>query len=228
MIDAVSMLAGSVERPRRDGAADNADRAELFARVLAKEVRSSLPADALGGEWSDVFGPLLDDMLATQIAADLREAMDRPASAPPEPMTPRRPRAAGTADGGRITSGYGVRMHPILGVHKKHHGIDIGAPTGTEIRAAKAGVVVRSEEAGSYGNLVVIDHGDGVSTRYAHCDRLLVKAGERVDAGAPLGTVGSTGRSTGPHLHFEVRVGDDSVDPEEPRWNDLRPQLGAR
>ena len=222
-IDALSMLAPSVgaaaERPA-------ADTTELFARVLAQEVRKSLPAEAVGGEWADVFGPLLDDMLAQRIADDLRRAPGEPVA--PPARVPRRSRPeAGAVGPARVTSGYGMRLHPTLGVHKKHHGIDLGAARGTEIRVAKPGVVVRAEEAGSYGNLVVVDHGDGVTTRYAHCDRLLVAPGQRVDAGAPLGTVGSTGRSTGPHLHFEVRIGEQSVDPEEHRWNDLLPQLGG-
>ena len=93
-----------------------------------------------------------------------------------------------------------------------HAGIDIGVATGTPIRAAAAGVVVFAGWAGGYGNLVVVDHGGGIATAYAHQQRIYVTGGP-VSQGQVLGEVGSTGNSTGPHLHFEVRVGGNPVDP---------------
>ncbi|HEC08513.1 MAG TPA: M23 family metallopeptidase [Acidimicrobiales bacterium] len=115
--------------------------------------------------------------------------------------------------GFELGSGFGLRTDPIDGSQKMHKGVDIGAPAGTPIAAAADGVVTWAGERGGYGQLVVIDHGGGVETRYAHQSRLDVVPGQRVAAGEMIGAVGSTGRSTGPHLHFEVRVDGEAVDP---------------
>ena len=103
-----------------------------------------------------------------------------------------------------VTSGYGWRVHPITGVKDLHCGIDIGLPTGTSIQSAQDGTVTFAGESGGYGNVVVIEGSDGLVTKYAHCDTLLVSAGQTVKTGDPIATVGNTGSSTGPHLHFEV------------------------
>merc|ERR1712100_883727 len=109
---------------------------------------------------------------------------------------------------GRISSQFGTRVDPINGTHKHHKGLDIAAPTGTPIKAMRAGTVTYAGPRGSYGNLVIIDHGNGLETRYAHCDSISISKGAVVQAGAPIATVGSTGRSTGPHLHLGVRKND--------------------
>ncbi|MGC9489752.1 MAG: LysM peptidoglycan-binding domain-containing protein [Thermovirgaceae bacterium] len=114
---------------------------------------------------------------------------------------------------GRITSGYGWRRHPFTNRRDFHTGIDIKGPTGRIIRASKAGRVVYSGWMGGYGRVVVIDHGKDYSTLYAHCSSLLVRKGQRVSAGQAIAKVGSTGRSTGPHLHFEVRYKNKSMNP---------------
>jgi len=101
---------------------------------------------------------------------------------------------------------YGWRMDPFTGERAMHEGVDFVAATGTPIHAAAAGVVVGAEFHPAYGNLVEIDHGNDLTTRYAHASRLLVKAGQFVKRGQKIAEVGTTGRSTGPHLHFEVRV----------------------
>lgn len=113
---------------------------------------------------------------------------------------------------GRLSSGFGHRRHPVHGTVRMHTGLDIAAPAGTPIRAAASGVVTAAGARGGYGLTVDIDHG-GVSTRYAHQARLLVRAGQAVAAGQVIGVVGSTGVSTGPHLHFEVRTPAGAVDP---------------
>jgi hypothetical protein len=103
-----------------------------------------------------------------------------------------------------ISSHFGWRVHPIFGGKSMHNGIDIGLPTGTEIRAAHDGVITFAGYTSGYGNFIIIDRGDGIVTRYAHCDTILVTVGQEVTAGDVIGTVGSTGDSTGPHLHFEI------------------------
>ncbi|MBE7042197.1 MAG: hypothetical protein E7399_01710 [Ruminococcaceae bacterium] len=113
-----------------------------------------------------------------------------------------------------ITSGYGYRSSPIFGSGEFHTGLDIGAPYGTTIRASAAGTVVISGwNNGGYGNYVVINHGNGYSTLYAHASMNLVQAGQTVVQGQAIAEVGSTGWSTGPHLHFEIRINNAHVNP---------------
>ena len=116
---------------------------------------------------------------------------------------------------GRISSEFGSRVHPITGAHSSHHGLDIAAPTGTPVRAITDGTVLRAGDAGGYGLRVEVDHGDGVITRYAHLSKINVEVGQRLGVGTELGAVGSTGNSTGPHLHVEVRVDGEPVDPHD-------------
>lgn len=114
-----------------------------------------------------------------------------------------------------ITSNYGYRIHPISGTKKLHAGIDIGAPGGSNIIAADSGTVILSSFGynGGYGNYVIISHGNGITTRYAHCSNLFVSVGQTVTKGQLIAAVGSTGASTGNHCHFEVRINGDSKNP---------------
>ncbi|WP_448573488.1 murein hydrolase activator EnvC family protein [Trichothermofontia sp.] len=112
-----------------------------------------------------------------------------------------------------ITSHFGWRVHPILGTERFHAGTDFGADHGTPIVAAAAGTVLVADWYGGYGNAVVIDHGGGITTLYGHCSELYVTEGQTVMAGQAIAAIGSTGLSTGPHLHFEVRENGDPVDP---------------
>jgi murein DD-endopeptidase MepM/ murein hydrolase activator NlpD len=115
---------------------------------------------------------------------------------------------------GRISSTFGLREDPLSGEERFHKGTDIAAPAGTPIRAVAAGKVVFSGQAGGYGNLVTVEHADGTMTRYAHTAENLVSTGEQVAAGQKIALVGSSGRSTGPHLHFEVLKAGNPVNPQ--------------
>jgi len=114
---------------------------------------------------------------------------------------------------GKVTSGYGWRIHPITGELEFHSGVDIAAPSGTPIRPTAGGTVTLAGHYGGYGLCVVIDHGGGLQTLYGHCSEILVYKGEHVEAGQVIARVGSTGTSTGPHLHYEVRKDGVCVDP---------------
>lgn len=114
----------------------------------------------------------------------------------------------------RVTSEFGNRIDPITGKRKGHTGMDLAVPTGTPIRAALPGTVTVSKyNAGGYGYYVMIDHGNGLATLYGHCSKLLAKVGQTLEAGDIIALSGSTGRSTGPHLHFEVRVNGERTNP---------------
>lgn len=121
----------------------------------------------------------------------------------------------------RFGSAYGWRMHPILGYPRKHNGVDLTAPRGTKIYASGDGLVYRADYAGGYGNCVRINHGYGYETRYAHMTEMFVRAGQKVKRGDVIGTVGSTGLSTSPHLHYEVLVNGTYTNPVNYYFNDL-------
>ena len=114
---------------------------------------------------------------------------------------------------GWVSSGFGYRLHPITGRRDHHDGIDIAAPRGSTVVATAAGTVIRAGWVQGYGYMVEIDHGYGLRTLYAHGDRVLVKRGQKVTRGEPILLVGSTGTSTGPHLHYEVRLNGQPVSP---------------
>jgi murein DD-endopeptidase MepM/ murein hydrolase activator NlpD len=112
-----------------------------------------------------------------------------------------------------ITSRFGARIDPFFGRPAMHPGIDFAAMIGYPVHATAGGTVITAEPAGGYGNMVEIDHGNGVTTRYGHMSKILVKAGQIVPKGAIVGLAGSTGRSTGPHVHYEVRIDGNAIDP---------------
>ena len=114
---------------------------------------------------------------------------------------------------GLLTSSFGHRRDPINGRSKLHRGVDFSADPGTPVLAAASGVVTRAEYHRGYGRVVFIDHGAGFVTRYAHLSKMVVREGDAVTGGTRIGTVGSSGRATGPHLHFELRVLGHAVDP---------------
>ena len=126
------------------------------------------------------------------------------------PFVPLRQPLSGSPE---VTSGFGSRIDPFMGRAAMHTGIDLREDTGAPVRSTAAGVVVTAGWSGGYGNLVEIDHGNGLSTRYGHLSAFAVSEGQKVQAGQIVGKVGSTGRSTGSHLHYEVRINGEAVDP---------------
>jgi murein DD-endopeptidase MepM/ murein hydrolase activator NlpD len=150
--------------------------------------------------------------LAAVAEAQSQAGMAQPVSGfrmPSQVSIPSRTPLAGLT----LTSDYGMRMHPVTGRRAAHKGIDLSAPTGTPIYATGDGMVSRASWYSTYGLYVAIEHGGQIQTRYAHMSRLNVAEGQRVRKGDVIGFVGSTGRSTGPHLHYEVRVDGAAVNP---------------
>ena len=126
-----------------------------------------------------------------------------------------------------ITSPFGVRDHPVLGGRKPHNGVDLGVPIGTLVRASGAGIVRRASSDSQNGRILVLDHGRGVVTVYCHNDELLVRDGQRVDKGQPISRSGNSGRSTGPHLHYQLDLAGQPVDPLRYRATRPKVALGA-
>ncbi len=123
-----------------------------------------------------------------------------------------------------VACGYGVRRDPVTSVSRMHEGIDLAAPAGTEVYATGKGVVVHSERVPGYGNMIEIDHGYHYVSRYAHLGELLVTPGDTVERGALIGKVGSTGKSSAPHLHYEVKFKDEPQNPVNYYFMDLTPE----
>ena len=119
----------------------------------------------------------------------------------------------------RVSSPFGMRTHTVLGVKKMHTGVDLSVPLGTEVRVTSAGIVRRVSEDAVNGKVVIVDHGRGVTTAYCHNSELLVSVGQRVERGQLLSKSGSTGRSTGPHLHYQLEFAGTPVDPLAYRMN---------
>ena len=175
--------------------------AEMFMEALADAVSQSGGLGLAKVLERSIGGP--------DAAAGAGDKVSDPSEAPRPTATPASPKSSGA-----VSSGFGMRTHPIDGVQKFHTGIDLRGSEGTPILAAADGVVRSAGTRGGYGNAVEIDHGNGVSTLYGHAAELEVKAGEHVHKGQQIGEVGMTGHATGPHLHFEVRVEGKPVDPK--------------
>jgi murein DD-endopeptidase MepM/ murein hydrolase activator NlpD len=171
--------------------------AEMFARQLAPQ---DAPQDALGAH---AITAAHGARAITESYAAPEFAVDHPPGAP----------AFALPVAGQATSGFGARFDPIQDKQIQHPGFDLAAPVGTPVAAAAGGTVTHAGPAGTYGNLITIRHGDGFETRYAHLSAVDVHVGDPIETGQPIGKVGTTGYSTGPHLHFEVRHDGKPVDP---------------
>lgn len=184
-----------------------------LARWVVKELTATLFDDGSPMSGAGALQTLFQEALADRLVAHGPDGgfLQRPEG----PGGFHGPAPSGEDDHFHVTSGFGTRSDPFTGASRTHKGVDVAAPRGTPVGSARAGVVTFAGRNGGYGNLVIVDHGGGMETRYAHLDRIDVQPGAVVEARDALGTVGSTGRSTGPHLHFEVRKGRQAVDPSD-------------
>jgi murein DD-endopeptidase MepM/ murein hydrolase activator NlpD len=164
---------------------------------------------------SDAIRALIAQKLAEEAAEAERARRARQlAGVEGPPPSAGAPSALAWPATGPITSPFGMRVNPVNGIFRNHDGIDIGAPMGATITAAAAGKVIEvGWDPGGYGNFIVISHGGNLATLYGHCSQTFVSNGQEVQQGQAIGAVGSTGNSTGPHLHFGVQVGSSFVDP---------------
>jgi murein DD-endopeptidase MepM/ murein hydrolase activator NlpD len=217
------VLAGQFESQKAVYAADLGKKQTLLATVQEVREQAQDELDELESESNAMTSRIreLSEVLRQRQEALRREAIRRrQAGGKPQTGEDQAPELPSVFRGhfirpvpGRITSGFGMRYHPILHVRKLHTGVDFGAPYGTPIHAAAAGVVLLAGYTRGYGNCIIIDHGGGIATLYGHCSSLGVSEGQSVKQGAVIGRVGATGYATGPHLHFEVRKNGVPVQP---------------
>jgi murein DD-endopeptidase MepM/ murein hydrolase activator NlpD len=176
------------------------------------QLEAATPRTAMGGPFVPVklgpdAGPFERQLYRINITRAKMERLNRTLA-----LVPYRKPVIGEVE---FTSGFGVRSDPFLGRPAMHTGLDFRATSGDPVRATANGKVISSGWSGGYGRMVEIDHGNGLSTRYGHLSEINVKVGDSVRIGQVIGTVGSTGRSTGPHLHYETRIDGDAVDPQK-------------
>jgi murein DD-endopeptidase MepM/ murein hydrolase activator NlpD len=203
-------------------------RTLIGAAAVAAAMLGSAPAMANSSANADITAPLRAAQAAKQSALgsgdeqfrqlfSTWQSLDKapalaasviPMAAPKVSIPSRSP-----VNGFRLTSDYGMRTHPVLGSRRSHKGIDMASAVGTPVHAPADGVISRAEWFSSYGLYIQLEHGGDLETRYGHLSRLNVAAGQLVRKGDVFGYVGSTGRSTGPHLHYEVRVAGVAVNP---------------
>jgi murein DD-endopeptidase MepM/ murein hydrolase activator NlpD len=201
------------------------DMEALFAYEMIKAMRATTGESDKKGLGSDTYMTMFDLELSKLFAErglglqdmftkGLSAASGKAKKGPLENVTDELKTILPEDGHPRISSGFGLRKDPISGDRKFHHGLDIPAPAGTGIHPVKPGTVQFSGEQAGYGNVVIIDHGDGFVSKYAHNQANLVSTGDSVNPATVIATVGNTGRSTGPHVHFEVAYQGEKVDPQ--------------
>jgi murein DD-endopeptidase MepM/ murein hydrolase activator NlpD len=211
-------------RPQSSGGVDGGFAGDTFKQMFDEAIADKMSA-AGGVGMAKMFAKQLGGAEETGKVANPMPAgspmplTHAPAAAIPLPGHELGPESLGAPRlqlpvNGTATSGYGMRTDPVHGTSQAHPGFDLAAKTGTPVAAAAGGTIVHAGAAGTYGNLVTIRHDNGFETRYAHLSAVTVKVGDKVDAGQQVGNVGTTGYSTGPHLHFEVRHDGKPLDPE--------------
>ena len=213
MFVAINQSLRAIEEEQIEGLDTLAENAFQTADTIAEALTAAGLEVALDDGGDAVGGPLLPVEAGRVFEARVRELDDALAKLETVKAAARAMPIHNPAPGQAVSSSFGVRRDPILRTPAMHAGIDFRATPGTAIRAAGAGTVVKAGWNGGYGRLVEIDHGNGLSTRYAHMSRIRVRQGDRIDTGDVVGEVGSSGRSTGPHLHYEVRRNGNAVDP---------------
>jgi len=210
-----------------------------LVEMLVKEMRKTVPKGMFSSPTMDIFTEMMDKAIAREIAeagglglaksmfSKMEEGEGSKGSQIAQSLSPiveklqekqRLPEKVKELVGkipvsGRLTSKFGMRQHPILGVMRMHNGIDIAADKGSAIENVMDGKVIFAGKRGGYGNTVVVEHESGWTTMYAHCEKINVAVGDVVQKGENLATVGSTGLSTGPHLHFELQQNGKAIDP---------------
>lgn len=188
--------------PAMANSAASADiAAPLRAAEAARNGTTAAPAD-------DEFHKLFASWKALETGASLGTSVSAPRNGGVSI-----PSLVPVSSNRAMSSGFGMRVHPVLGGLRAHKGIDLPATTGTPIHASADGVVGKADWFGGYGLFVELEHGGGMETRYGHMSRIAVAEGQRVRKGDVIGYVGSTGRSTGSHLHYEVRIAGEAVNP---------------
>jgi murein DD-endopeptidase MepM/ murein hydrolase activator NlpD len=222
--------------PRPEPGAKDAEAAQEFegylVEMMIQQMRKTIPEGIFQSTGVDMFAGMFDQAVAQEISAGggfgLAESMAAQMSGidptnmvhAPEPGVgaardlPKAPFAGASLPvDGVVSSHYGYRADPFSGGRRFHKGLDIAAPVGTPVRSVAAGTVTLAAEREGYGRVVMVEHDDGWRSLYAHCDRLDVQPGQRIEAGEDIGTVGSSGHSTGPHLHLEIHHQGRAVDP---------------
>ena len=198
----MAMLATGFAAPALANSSDSADIAAPLRAAQAAKQSTLGSATALGGSDAE-FRQLFTSWRSLDQGRAIAPALSHNGSIPS--LMP--------VQSTRLTSAFGMRWHPVLGGRRPHEGIDLGAPVGTPVHATGDGVIERADWFGSYGLFVEIEHGSQLETRYGHMSRLNVAAGQFVHRGDVIGYIGTTGRTTGPHLHYEVRVDGVAVNP---------------
>ncbi len=233
----IASLANQAGQPTPELNAKDVDAAKKFesylVEMMIQQMRKTIPEGIFQSTGVDMFSSMFDQAVAQEIASaggmGLAESISKQLGGmqpedlvlAPEPgvgsaaALPLAPFAGGASpvSEGVVTSSFGYRADPFSGARRFHRGIDISAPAGTPIGSLAAGTVTMAGSRDGYGQVVMVEHDDGWRSLYAHCDQLQVQPGQRVEAGAVIGTVGSSGRSTGPHLHLELHHQGKAVDP---------------
>lgn len=226
MLDQLDILADEVDRQQQILDEQRARQEELLGELAVQRERQEeevVRVDSLRAQAADAVAAAqaLVDEFNADIAAyeEHKQGLEADAAALEAELAARPATGQQPSDGlgrpvaGPVTSPYGYRVHPIFGTKKLHTGWDLSAGSGQPIVASASGTVVSAGPRGGYGNAVVIDHGGGLATLYAHQSSVAVSSGQSVERGQVIGYIGCTGYCTGPHLHFEVRVGGRPVDP---------------
>jgi murein DD-endopeptidase MepM/ murein hydrolase activator NlpD len=222
LADEEAVLVGEIEQAEKQIESEIEDLDALLLRRGAAEqalLDRRTELEAVLAEQEVLLGRLEDEIehFEGELAALAREESsiraEIAAAAVPEKTTTVSSSGFVRPVPGAVSSGFGMRIHPITGQNRMHNGVDMNASQGDPIRAARDGTIILAGVKGGYGNTIMIDHGGGMVTLYAHQSRLGVSLGDRVSAGQVIGYIGSTGQSTAPHLHFEVRIDGNPVDP---------------